>query len=60
VVEHDNPVVSMKCRGFDHGISCAPASDMYLKKQRIQDVYCVIFQTYYIANDQIIVKYSGM
>jgi len=53
VVEHDDPTVSMRCMVFDHWISCAPASDMYLKKQMTQDICCVIFQTYSLIKDQI-------
>ena len=52
VVEHDNPIVSMRFMGFDHWISCAPTSDMYIKKQKNQDTICVIFQTYYLTKDQ--------
>jgi len=53
VVEHDNPIVSMRCMGFDHWISCASTRDMYLKKQRNEDIFCVIFQTYYLTKDQM-------
>jgi len=53
VVEHDNPIVSMRFMGFDHWISCAPTSDMYLKKQKSEDIFCVIFQTYYLTKYQI-------
>jgi len=40
VVEHDNPVLSMKCMGFDRWITCAPASDLYLKS-KVLSLYVV-------------------
>ena len=53
VVEHDDPIVSMRCMGLDHLISCAPASDMYLIKQITQDICCVTFQNDCLTKDQI-------
>jgi hypothetical protein len=45
VVEQDNSIASMWCMQFDHWMPCASARNMYLKKQRYQTIFSVIFQT---------------
>jgi hypothetical protein len=53
VVEHDNSIVSTWSMMFGHWIPYATASDMCLKKERYQTIYCVIFQTYCVTRNQI-------